>query len=398
MSGPVGSPPGRDEGAPEVLSALRERLSGGRAIPFAEFMATALYLPGAGYYTRPDATTGRVGDFSTSSDVSPAFGRRLAVQAADVWRRLGRGAWHIVELGPGRGLLASDLLEGLAELEPEAHGALAEYVMVEVGAGLAARQVQRAAARAGHVRVRPAGSLAELPARGVRGLVLGNEFLDALPVHLVARRGTALRERCVTLDPAGGGFAWTDGPLVDPRLAARIDRYGLCRRDGDQAEVCLALEETVAQIDRVLEAGAAIFVDYGHAAAVLADEAHAEGTVVAYHRHRVETDLLARPGAQDITAHVNWDHLEDAAREAGLTPAGRTTQDRFLLALGIVEDMMLPAEADAAAESPAALARRLAARSLVMPGAGGGKRFEAACFVRGIDPGLRGLGDPFRLG
>jgi SAM-dependent MidA family methyltransferase len=369
---------------------IRRHIAERGAVPFVEFMSLALYHPDDGYYTRPDASTGKTGDFSTSSDVSPAFGRRLAVQAADTWARLGGGPWRIVELGPGRGLLAADLFAGLAEFAPDAHAALEELILIEVGPGLAAQQVARVAAA--DARVRSIASLAELPDVAIRGFVVGNEFLDALPTNWLVRRGSELVERHVAIDEAGA-LVPIDGPLSDERLAVRADRYGLCRRDGDQAEVCVAMEPVLAEIGRVLDAGAVVFVDYGHPAARLADEDHTDGTLLAYHDHRVEHDLLARPGRQDLTAHVNWDHLADAARDAGLDLAGRTTQDKFLLALGIVEDMLAPE--DPALDTPAALARRLAARSLVMPGAGGGKRFEAACFVRGIAPDLRGLADPF---
>ncbi len=371
---------------------IRRRIATRRAIPFVEFMELALYHPDDGYYTRADASTGPGGDFATSSDVSPAFGRRLAVQAVDVWERLGGGPWRIVELGPGRGLLASDLVAGLAEFAPHAREALEELVLVETGPGLARQQVERVRAADPGVRVRSVASLSELPAASVRGFVVGNEFLDALPTHWVRRGEAGLEERFVTVGD-GGALALAEGPPSDARLAARVDQFGLCPRPGDNAEVCLALEPVLADLGRVVEAGAVVFVDYGHPAARLADEDHADGTLLAYRDHRVEHDLLARPGRQDLTAHVNWDHLASAAAAAGLTLAGRRTQDLFLLALGIVDDMLAPA--DPSLDTPAALARRLAARSLVMPGPGGGKRFEAVCFVRGIPPDLRGTADPF---
>ena len=370
---------------------IRRRVAASGPVPFSDFMALALYHPEDGYYTRPDAATGAKGDFATSPDVSPAFGRRLAVQAIDVWDRLGGGPWSLVELGPGRGLLAADILEGLAEFEPRARAALTGMTLVEISPSLAQEQRARLGRAAPGLDARWVRDLRELPAQSVRGVVIGNEVLDALPVHVVARRGAELVERCVGLGERS--LVWCDQPPSDPRLAERVAQYGLCRRDGDQAEVCLELEPFLRQIARVLDRGAVVFVDYGHTAARLGDEEHADGTLLGYYRHRVEPDVLARPGLQDITAHVNWSHLEDAAREAGLAPAGRVAQDRFLLALGIVDDLV-PA-GDPADETPEALARRLAARSLILPGPGGGQRFEAVALVRQIPPDLRGLRDPF---
>ncbi len=373
--------------------AIRRRIGDADAISFAEFMALALYHPVDGYYTRADATTGRAGDFSTSSDVSPAFGRRIAVQAAEVWERLGGGPWRIVELGPGRGLLAADFVRGLAELTPAAFEQLAELILVEISPALVEQQRRRLSDAAPELAVRWIKAVHELAPSSVTGVILGNEFLDALPVHIVVRRGKSLNERCVTVDE-DGSLCFAERSPRDARLASRVERYGLAPRDGDLAEVGLELETVIADAGRVLARGAAIFIDYGHPAARLADEDHAEGTLLAYHQHRVETDLLARPGRQDLTAHVNWDHLADAARQSGFTVAGRVTQDKFLLALGLAED--LAPRGDLADESSQDLAHRLAARALILPGAGGGRRFEAVLLVKGIAPDLRGLSDPFR--
>lgn len=382
----------RPEAPSRAEDAIRRRIGDADAITFAEFMGLALYHPVDGYYTRPGARTGREGDFSTSSDVSPAFGGRLAVQAAEIWERLGGGAWRIVELGPGRGLLAADLVRGLADSAPRAFEQLAELVLVEISPALAEEQHRRLAAAAPGRSLRWVRALHELPASSVAGLVVGNEFLDALPVHILVRRGGALSERCVALDE-DGAFCFVERSPRDARLASRIERHGLAPREGDVAEVGLELETVVADVGRVLARGAVLFIDYGLPAARLADEDHAAGTLLAYHRHRVETDLLARPGRQDLTAFVNWDHLAEAARENGFAVAGRTTQDKFLLALGLAED--LAPQGDPGAEAPEALARRLAARSLILPGAGGGRRFEAMLLVKGIAPDLRGLSDPF---
>ncbi|MCU0230548.1 MAG: SAM-dependent methyltransferase [Acidobacteria bacterium] len=374
-----------------VERELRRRLAAGAPLTFRDFMELALYQPGAGYYARPGATTGPAGDFSTSSDVSPDFGRRLAVQAAEVWERLGGGPWRIVELGPGRGLLAGDLLDGLARHAPAARAALEELVLVETSDAL--RTVQEARLRAAHpgLALRWATAPAELAPGSIRGVIFGNEVLDALPTHWLTRRPQGLVERYVALDDAGA-LTLADGPLSDPRLAEQVARYGLLKRPDDDTEVCLALEEFVAAAARALDCGALFFIDYGHPAVRLADEDHADGTLLAYRGHRVVYDLLARPGEQDLTAHVNWDHLADAAAAAGLASCGRARQERFLLALGLLEDLLF--DPDPAAMTPEEQMRRLAARALIMPGAGGGTRFEVAGFVRGIPPDLRGFGDP----
>lgn len=382
MNGPSFSPAEQE---------IRRQIEAAGAIPFAQFMELALFHPEGGYYCRPAATTGTAGDFSTSPDISPAFGRRIAVQAAEVFERLGRRPWRLVELGPGRGLLAADLLDGLHELAPEAFAALEEVVLVERSPSLLAQQQARLTGIPGAEKTRWS-DLDQLPDRSIRGFVFGNEFLDALPVHWVLRTRAGLAERWVTQGEAGE-LTLVEGPLSRSELNEEVSRFHLCQRIGDQTEVCLQLRPVLQEIARILDAGAVCFIDYGHPASRLADEDHADGTLLAYFQHRVVTDLLARPGFQDLTAHVNWDHLDDSARFAGFQRAGRTTQDRFLLALGLLDD--LTPTGDPLQESPAACAQRLAARALILPGAGGGRRFEAALFVKGIAADLRGLSDPF---
>ena len=418
----------QEPAAPTPIEEIALRRAAAGPLTFADFMALALYHPEHGYYTRSAATTGREGDFSTSSDVSPAFGRRLAAQAIDVWKLLGGGPWRIVELGPGRGLLAADLFAALREFEPAAAAALEEYALVEISPSLEAAQRERLAPFAAATRFRWARAVEELGEGSVVGFVYGNEFLDAFPAHAIARRGAELVERGVAPagaddgsergaadgaseeignDDAGGldaertaprdgaesRLGFVDLPLSSPRLAELAARYGLCAEDGWEAEIALGVEAFAAALGRVLARGAACFVDYGHPAARLADENHREGSLVGYFRHRVTFDLLARPGLQDLTAHVNWDFLDDAMRDAGLVRAGRAAQDKFLLALGAIEDLAAPEEPER--ESPERLALRLAARSLILPGAGGGARFEAALYVKGIPTTLRGLADPF---
>lgn len=348
-------------------------------------MSLALYYPGGGYYMRVEMSTGRGGDFSTSSDVSPAFGRRIAVQLAEVHEKLGGGPWRLVELGPGRGLLMLDLIEGLARRAPHALAQLEELVLVEISPSLRALQRERLAAVP--LPVRWVDNLAELRDAPLPGVVVGNEFLDALPVHWVVRQETGeLHERHVGLDGVGT-LVFDDTRPAAPELTRVVDRYGICPRANESAELCVALPGLMEELAQALPAGAVLFVDYGLPAELLGDEAHAEGTLVAYRRHEVVFDLLANPGLQDITAHVNWTQLEDAAAAAGFAKAGRCFQDRCLMALGIAEDLVGPA--GGGAETPQEARERLAARALIMPGVGGGKRFEVTAFTRGIEGALK---------
>jgi SAM-dependent MidA family methyltransferase len=230
----------------------------------------------------------------------------------------------------------------------------------------------------------------EMPV-GVTGCVAAVELFDALPVHRLRRRGGVLREIGVGVE---------DGALVEleidpaPEASALAARYGAAREEGEEAEVCPALGGMLARMADTLARGFVLVVDYGHDAATLYGPHHAAGTLLAYHRHRVHEDLLARPGEQDLTAHVNFTHLEDAAVAHGLRSMGRTTQDRFLLANGILERFT---EAPETWGSVMQVARRRAALQLLHPD-GMGRRFHVVFLGKGEvgEAPLRGLTDPFR--
>ncbi|MFN7964861.1 MAG: SAM-dependent methyltransferase [Acidobacteriota bacterium] len=356
---------------------IRARIAARGRIPFEEFMELALYHPAGGYYTRESTTTGNAGDFSTSSDLSPAFGQRIALQVAEFVTALGSGAWDLVELGPGRGLLAADLLDGLAANAPEVYARLRSLTLVETSGSLRAHQHRRLANRLGAIELRQVASLEELGRDSLRGVVVANELFDALPVHWVVRRGLHLLERAVAIDD-NGALVLVDGDEPNQDVLWRIDQYGLCAGEGFSGEVCLAAESLIREVGRVLARGAAVVIDYGHDARTLTYPERSDGTLMSYWKHQAQHDLLARPGLQDITAHVNWTQLEKVAQRAGFTVAGRTTQDKFLLSLGILDDMLGVAQ-------PA-----LAARALVLA-SGAGRRFQISLWTKGLDIEPRGL-------
>ena len=370
---------GPSPGDRELLEKLRALIRTSGPISFAQFMRIALYDPERGYYARGAHGLGRRGDFFTASDVGTAFGETIARQLAEMDALLGApDPFRYVEFGAGRGLLARDVVDTFTE----AHGSLADRVSVTLAddsAGMR-REAQRSVPEA--IVVTPQ----EVPTGGA-GCVVAVELFDALPVHRVRRRGGALVEVRVGVD--GEALAEVEEAAA-PEVVAWAERYGAAPEEGDEAEVSLDLAPCVLHLAAPLVRGFVVIVDYGDAAPALYGRSRRRGTLLHYHRHSAGEDYLARVGEQDLTAHVNLTALEDAARGSGLVPLGVTTQDRFLIALGLLEGI------DDGGTDPRAVRRRLRAKQLIHPD-GMGRAFKVAVFAKGFDapPAVTGLRDPF---
>jgi SAM-dependent MidA family methyltransferase len=386
----VPSPP-RDElpdipSNPELVARIAAEIEAGGPMTFARFMELALYDPVEGYCSSPVDRPTRMGDFLTAPELDPLFGRALGRQIAEVWRRLDRPAdFGVREYGAGGGALAAAILGGLSRDEPS----LARTVRYE--------PIEHNTHRVRELRDRLelaglGGAIAE-PAGPFVGVVLANEFLDALPVHrVVGRADGALGELYV--DVRDGQFVEVEGDPSTEALGARLVADGVALAPGQRAEVRLADEQWVAAVSRDLRAGVAIVVDY----ALRADELYApsrqDGTLVAYLGHRAHTNPFRSVGRQDLTAHVDLTALSAAATTAGLDVLGETTQAEFLVGNGL-EDLVEEIRADPSTDLPAWANVRAAVARLLDPRATGG--FRVVVLGRGVGstPPLAGLA--FRL-
>lgn len=372
------SPP---SGEPRVVAAIRERIDARGWIPFSEFMELALHQPECGYYARGAARIGPGGDFITASDLGPAFGFALARQIEEMSTQLGAdGPFSITEFGAGRGWLARDVV---AAVEPALRSRMS-YRAVDASVGM------REAIRDGGIEVYPP---AEPPA-AAPGVALAVELFDALPVHRVRRTDSQLIELGVTTD--GERFVEHAVTASEP-LQSWAERYGAAAEEGSEAEICLAYDDAFAMLDRSVEQGFAIVIDYGDRASRLYSDRHHRGTLLAYHRHQTNEAYFDRVGEQDLTAHVNFDALTDAAERAGWRALGGTTQDRFLIA----NDILNCFEAGDAEsyQDPSRVQSRLQMRQLIEP-TGMGRIFKVYLFAKGVsaDYAARGLTDPFARG
>jgi SAM-dependent MidA family methyltransferase len=395
---------------PAILQRIRDR----GPLTVADFMSLALYHPEHGYYTRAARRTGRNGDFFTSVDVGPIFGTLLARQFAEMWRlvrgpesavrdsdpglRIQEAAFDLVEAAASNGQLARDILDGVQANDPQFYAAIRLHL---IESSPTARAAQRD--MLGPHASKLVASSGRLPDT-VHGVIYANELLDALPVHSVVMTEGGLREHYV--DEREGRLVERVGRLSSEALARYLAAAGVTLQPGMRAEINLAALAWLTRACASLHHGFLVLIDYGHEARELYSPTHAGGTLMSFQRHVREygrTALEARssasstpawledPGNQDITSHVDLTSIRRTAEEMGCTTVGILDQTYFLLALGM-SDLV-----DTNDSSLPAVRRRLALKTLVMPG-GLGSTHKVMVFAKGVDaPQLRGLTGMRRL-
>jgi len=324
MTLPEASPAALEHSARLARHIRDEIAATGGWVSFARYMELVLYAPGLGYYMAGARKLGRDGDFVTAPEISELFGQSLAAQVAEV---LAVASGDVLEIGAGSGALAATLL---AELE-QRDSLPARYLILELSPDLRARSRDTLAARVPHLLERVAW-LNQLPPR-LTGCVIGNEVLDAMPVNVVRREGDALHEMGVALD--NERFCWKPQALA-PRLQAMIDP-GCLPAGQYRTEFQLVARGFVRSIGAMIERGAALFIDYGFPRREYYHPQRTEGTLMCHYRHRAHDDPFFLPGLQDITSHIDFTAMAEAALDGGAQIFGYTTQAHFLVNCGITQ-------------------------------------------------------------
>ncbi len=313
-------------------------------------MELALYCPNCGYYEREEDIIGRRGDYYTSVTVGRLFGELLAFQFAE-W--LQEDEMRIVEAGAHGGDLARDILEWMRERRPELY-ARVEYWVLEPSEARQRWQHQKLADYGNRVHwAKDLGGLTgsasphpkSSPSAGWRGILFSNEFLDSMPIHRLGwdAKARAWFEWGVTLHagrfvwsriPYGGsGFSRQESDAVVPLSHFQLSASnGLLEAlpDGFTVELCPAAEQWWREAAMALGNGKLLAIDYGLTAEEFFRPERNKGTVRSYHRHRAGRDVLADPGEQDITAHVNFTAIRAAGESAGLKTEAFLTQAQLL--------------------------------------------------------------------
>lgn len=376
----------------EVERLIREESQREGSISFARFMERALLEPGLGYYATAQRRAGRSGDFMTAPELHPILGAAIAQLAATTWERLGRPAtfrWR--EYGAGEGTLLLAALDYLAREEHPLLGALEVSVSEANSHRFADLTAALAALPGGGPPLIAAGS------PPVAGIVVANEFADALPFHIVVGRTAApsgFAERRVGVDSVTNALTWVERQ-PDPGVADRLTPLMVGwppLAEGQLAEISPATAEWAHGLGDELTEGVVIVLDYGREGVALRDPAsRMAGTALAYQGHRATTDLLGEPGSRDLTAHVDLTLLRAAALAGGLRHVASTNQARFLATAG-VDSEVARTRTGPAATLEAAIALRSALAQLMDPRRMGG--FAVELFVAGSSPGANALADP----
>ncbi len=354
----------------------------GGAIPFSEFMHLALYAPAMGYYAAGQRRFGAEGDFVTAPELGDVFGQCLARQVAQVFGEID-AACDILEFGAGSGRLAVALVKELDRLAvlPE------HYYILETSADLQQRQRQMIAEQL------PLHSerfvwLDSMPQQAICGVVLANEVLDAMPVEMFAvdNEGAAQQYLVESAGSAEDGFQWACRP-AEGQLAEQIAELELPA--GYSSELNPATTGWIAMIAQGLNQGVVLLVDYGFPKHEYYHPQRTDGTMMCHFRHHSHSNPLALVGIQDITAHVDFTAVAEAAIAAELDVLGYTTQANFLLSSGLTEVVSL-ADADEEEISKPQLVINHEIQLLTSP-AEMGELFKVIALGKGIEHELLGF-------
>ena len=337
------------------MEIIKEEIRESGPISFRRFVELSLFHPEHGYYSSGKARIGKKGDFYTAPSVHRSFGETISRFLAEASLLIGGESFTVVEFGASGGQLALDILEALSRNHPGLYSKT-DYVMSETSPAAVLEARERLKGHRG--RVRWITDLREIGKGGFSGVAIANEFLDSLPFHRLRADGDDLRE--IFLSLRNGEI---EEVLRDPETEEIYDfskRYLEGYAQSEEAEVCLLAGKWLAEVERALQKGFVLCIDYGSIAPELYSPARRKGTFRCFYRHQLSSDPYMRVGEQDITADVNFSELMRVGDTLGLDTVKYTTQGQFLIDWGILEILKTY-------EKPQYQRDRLAAKTLFMP-------------------------------
>ena len=330
--------PKPDEFALKLSESLREKIrlaiiNNGGSISFEQYMQMALYEPGLGYYSAGSCKFGEQGDFVTAPEISPLFSRCIARQCLQVLSKISTSI--ILELGPGTGTMAIDIMQELAQ-----NNTLPEiYYLLEPSADLRQRQQLKIKNSIPQLEERFVW-LDRLPEEKIKGIILVNEVIDAMPVKRIVI-DSEIEEYAVACDSGANDqtrFIWSKRE-IDQKLKSEMQEIFNVLREPLATpyitEINCNIKPWVNSLNDVLEEGLILISDYGYPRLEYFHPQRCEGTLICHYRHHAHDDPFLYPGLQDITASVDFTTVAETAVDAGLHVSGFTTQAHFLIACGL---------------------------------------------------------------
>lgn len=356
-------------------SKIHQKLAETSSLTFCDFMEMTLYDTEFGYYTTHTTKIGRAGDFYTSSSLSEHFGELLAEQTVRCWKELGQPQlFTIVEFGAGTGHLAFDLLNALEKYHPHLL-AVVRYVICERSPTFRQAQQAQLVGFKSHVEWSEFTALAAKP---IEGLILSNEFVDALPIHRVKWGKKRLLECFVERKNHQLTFVWKP-PSQKERFEEYLRKSDLNLREGFEVEISLTAIDWLRQVASLLQRGFVLTIDYGDLSDHLSEAP--QGTARCFYQHHVNSDFLLRLGEQDMTADVNFSALMAYGTEFGLRTVKLDRQGDFLIGLGLLEK--LESVTNFEGNNLENLKTRLALKHFLVPG-GFGDHFKVLLQTKGL--------------
>lgn len=342
-------------------------------ISFADYMQACLYQPGLGYYSAGSHKLGQGGDFTTAPETSSLFAYAFAIHFGDVAAQL--ESYELLEFGAGSGRLAVDLLQQLSKLNrlPE------RYLILDISADLRQRQ---------HELINK--ELPDLVSRvdwvsaipdNFCGVMIANEVCDAMPVHLLSFSEEGMKEQGIGAD--NGEFLWQQKEIDNPLLLAKAEQiHQVIGTQNYLTELNLTATDWLASVADKLKQGALFIVDYGYPFNEYYRPDRTQGTLRCYFRQQAHDNPLILPGLQDITAHIDFTALAEAAHASGLDVAGFQEQSDFLMAGDIT---IFAAELEHNSDTLDWLRHSSALKQLLLPGAMG-HQFKVLSLTQNISP------------
>ncbi|MBE9561192.1 MAG: SAM-dependent methyltransferase [Proteobacteria bacterium] len=353
-------------------------------IRFSDFMNTALYEPGLGYYSGGLQKFGEKGDFITAPEVSPLFGQCLAGQVAEVFQNFKQVSDEkpvVIEFGAGSGVLAADILLQLEKLVslPE------KYLILELSVELQCRQEETIKKKAPHLFDRVYW-LDQLPDDVENIVVIANEVLDAMPVECFRIKDGGVEVLRVTVE----NEKLVSGYLTDDNAGDTInsirERSEIEFADGYVSEFNPAIHGWLSALETKIKSAVILLIDYGYNEKEYYHPDRTEGTLMCYYQHKAHDDIFWWPGLQDITAFVNFTDVAYSAVDLNLEVAGYTTQAAFLLANGLSD--LHASQVTDEVQQQIKLSQQI--KTLTLPSEMG-DRFKVMALTKNYDEPLKGF-------